>query len=171
MASVIIVEGVDRVGKTTLVNKLHSKLSGFKVYKNKDTALMKLEDFDCTNEADKMIKLLRMIKLLDGNVIFDRFYLTDAIYGITERGYDPNTSAKAVVAIEKALMSLFGADNVYLVIMKSEDIIESSCQHGKDLTEYEQAFLQQAYLNLIRNVIIAEYGTIDEVVDFLCDKL
>lgn len=60
----IIVEGIDRVGKTTLCEML-SKSFGIKIFKH-DSKLFKLDKMDNDNETDKAIKIYEICKLLMG---------------------------------------------------------------------------------------------------------
>ena len=84
----IIVEGIDRVGKTTLCNMLKDKL-GFKIYKHKNNNF-NYSKMDNDNETDKMLQLLDLYEQIgsDVNIVFDRFHWSDFVYGKIERNYN-----------------------------------------------------------------------------------
>ena len=76
--------------------------------------------------------MLNMVETFDADVIFDRFHLSEYVYGMIERGYINNNVWK----IDERLASL----NAIIVHVRPYDIESSSLLHGKDLTEYEDAF-------------------------------
>ncbi len=163
MAKVVIVEGVDRVGKTTFIDKFVEAYPGFKRFKHKQSDFG-YGNMDNVNETDKMLQLLEMVKLLDGNVIFDRFHLSNAIYGYLDRDYDIKQVTKSLETIENRMMDLFGDDNLLLVYVKPEDIIRSSVEHGKDLTDYDE-FMDLVVIGSILPVMVGSYSLIDPMVE------
>lgn len=132
MPTIVIVEGVDRSGKTTVANTL-SRVLNIPVFRNKEFGFND-EDHGrgAVYETQKMWLMLNMIETLDADVIFDRFHLSEYVYGMIERGYINNNVWK----IDERLASL----NAIIVHVKPYDIESSSLLHGKDLTEYEDAF-------------------------------
>lgn len=130
---IIIVEGIDRVGKTTLVNKLH-EMTGFPVYKNNTD--FKLENMDNENETDKMIKMLQICELSKANIIFDRFHWTDMVYGVVQRGYDYDIAIKNKIIIEDMLARM----GALIVLVKPTDVLKSSEQHGSSLLKHDYLF-------------------------------
>ena len=72
---ILIVEGIDRVGKSTLVEKL-KKMVGFYPYHN-DTNF-KVEVMDNDNETDKLLKMLLICDASDPLIVFDRFHFRHA---------------------------------------------------------------------------------------------
>lgn len=130
---VIIVEGIDRVGKTTLVNMLHN-VTGFPVYKNNTS--FRLEDMDNENETDKMIKMLQVCQLTNANIIFDRFHWTDLVYGVVQRGYDYDIATKNKILIEDMLEKM----GALIILVKPTDVYASSEQHGGNLFYHDGLF-------------------------------
>lgn len=130
---IIIVEGIDRVGKTTLVNMLHD-VTGFPVYKNNTS--FRLADMDNENETDKMIKMLQICQLTNANIIFDRFHWTDLVYGVIQRGYDYDIATKNKILIEDMLVEM----GAMIILVKPTDVFESSKQHGKCLLRHDDLF-------------------------------
>lgn len=130
---VIIVEGIDRVGKTTLVNMLH-EVTGFPVYKNNTS--FKLENMDNENETDKMIKMLQICQLTNANIIFDRFHWTDMVYGVIQRRYDYDIAMKNKTLIEDMLIKM----GAMIILVKPTDVMRSSEEHGESLLYHNDLF-------------------------------
>lgn len=146
---IVIVEGIDRVGKTTFCEKLH-KDTGWLVYKH-DNGLFEYSKMDDKNETDKMLQLLDLIDQLDDQldysnkpgpgVIFDRFHLSNLTYGFLERGYDLSDGLVRMKAVEARLMEM--KQRVALVMLYDENgTYRASLEHGKDLEDYQYCFDQ-----------------------------
>lgn len=130
---IIIVEGIDRVGKTTLVNRIQ-KATGFTVYH--DNNVFGVNKMDNENETDKMLKMLEVYKVGKPGIIFDRFHWTDFVYGCLQRNYSFTRALENKDLIETELRVL----KAVIVLVKPTDIEESSLQHGSDLSRHEQLF-------------------------------
>lgn len=130
---IVIVEGIDRVGKTTLVKRLEREL-GFKVYK--DNASFKFENMDNENETDKMLKMLQICNLCNCDIIFDRFHWTDMVYGCLNRGYNFKRALENKDKIEMELRN----SKAIIILVKPTDITESSIQHGSSLHRHNHLF-------------------------------
>lgn len=151
---VIVVEGIDRVGKTTLVDMLH-KVTGFPVYKN--NTQFKLSDMDNENETDKMIKMLQLCALGSVNVIFDRFHWTDMVYGVIQRAYDYDIAVKNKSIIE-GLLHQMGA---MIVLVEPVDVIRSSEEHGGNLV-YHNALFDELYDDCTLCKYACNFYTLDD---------
>lgn len=130
---IVIVEGIDRVGKSTLVDRIQ-KATGFTVYHNNTD--FQLEKMDNDNETDKMLKMLQMYNIGKPGVIFDRFHWTDFVYGCLQRDYSFTKALQNKDKIETELR----VQKAVIVLVKPTDIEESSLQHGRDLSRHEQLF-------------------------------
>lgn len=132
MPIIVVVEGVDRSGKTTVANAL-SKALNVPVFRNEEFGFEnEYHGRGAVYETQKMWLMLNMVETFDADVIFDRLHLSEYVYGMIERGYINNNVWK----IDDRLSSL----EAILVHVKPYDIESSSLLHGKDLTEYEDAF-------------------------------
>lgn len=134
--AIIVVEGIDRVGKTTLVNSMVDWFSyepqlKFNVFKH-DSDVFGYEDMDSDNETDKMIQLIEMVELCDGNIIFDRFHLSEFVYGMCERDYMFSQAYRNMLLVDDKLKKC-GAVMVYV---KPTSISWSSAQHGMSLAKH-----------------------------------
>lgn len=142
---IVIVEGIDRVGKSTFCERLH-EYSNWPVYKH-DSELFKYSDMDDRNETDKMLQLLDVIDQLDDQfdpdakrgIIFDRFHLSNLVYGFQERNYELHNGLVRLKAIEERLLSM--KQKVVLVMLYDDNgTYRASIEHGKDLNEYQFDF-------------------------------
>lgn len=129
----IIVEGIDRVGKTTLCEML-SKSFGIKIFKH-DSKLFNLDKMDNDNETDKAIKIYEICKLLNGTLLLDRSYWSDFVYGVLERNYCISNALENLKKIESIYK-----DEAVIIYVRPVDLKLSSKLHGADLTKYNDLF-------------------------------
>lgn len=156
---IIIVEGIDRVGKTTLVDKLKDA-TNFPVFKH-DGSLFDYSKMDNMNETDKMVQLLEFGKLMgQPSVIFDRFHVSDFVYGSIERSYDLKEAECNFNRIEDTMKEL----GVILILVNPTDIEWSSEKHGKDLTLHQASFEAMVEKSSIKKKFMCNFTTLDEVV-------
>lgn len=158
---IIVVEGIDRVGKTTLINKL-VKECGFKLFKH-DEFSYPYQNMDNDNETDKMYQLLKMIKLInrDADIIFDRFAWSDYVYGIVSRNYYKGSAQVNLKAIEILLNDL----NALTIYVGPTDIRRSEREHGSSLQEHLVLFNEIFDKTVLRDIYVCNYDTIDQVVN------
>lgn len=159
---IILIEGIDRVGKTTLCNLLHNEIN-YPIYRHVGERNYKTIDNDV--ETDKFYQVLELCKLTYSSMIFDRFHLSDYVYGVIERHYDINKANKNFESIEK-----FAEENLkdaILLLVLPTDIKRSSEEHGKDLTEYNDLFLEKYKNSKIKYKFQCSYNTLNEAVLFV----
>lgn len=160
---IVIIEGIDRVGKTTLANKLCKEL-GFEKFSMKN--LFPFDNMPHNVEINNAI--VEMLKLCEDKVdlVFDRFHMTELVYGLIDRKYD---GAKAYEYINGMLETL---NNTVLVVVKPKDIVRSSKEHGEDLSKHEEIF-EFLFENYAGNKMLTNYDALDEtvkIVKFLKEK-
>lgn len=127
---IIIVEGIDRVGKTTLVTKLKEQLR-FSVY---ESPITDGEERTQEIETAKLKAALSFIRICKkDNIILDRFHLSELVYGSIERGYFNNECLE----IDKELSKL---GNCILIYVKPTNINESIEKHGSSLIQHYEKF-------------------------------
>lgn len=160
---IIVVEGIDRVGKTTLCKKLQESL-GFSLYKHHGD--FDYSKMDNDNETDKMLQMLEVAKIGNANIIFDRFHWSDFVYGMNERKYDIDNAVLNTKKIDKKLNEL----NSIIILIKPTDLEESSRQHGKDLKFYEIMFECLCEASKV-NAYQCDYNTMDEIVQKIKEKI
>lgn len=166
---IIIIEGIDRVGKTTLCN-LISKEFNIPIYKHEGKFLY--HNMDNDNETDKMIQLIEICRLLDGVVIFDRFHLTDAVYGIIERGYDVDKAFSNFDYIEETIINSKIA--TLLIKVNPLDINASSFQHGYSLLNHQDnmtIFYNRSFLEKYETDFDDMVSAVERVRGFINENL
>lgn len=162
---ICIVEGIDRVGKSTLAKKLEQELN-IKSFRGNDTDFFKLSQLDNVNETDKFLKIIKLCKMLNSDIIFDRFYWSDFVYGCLERCYDFTKALEHFDMIENALTEL----NAVVIYIKPTDIKMSSEQHGKNLERYEKLYDFIFSVSKI-NKLKCNYNSLQEAVSFCKNRL
>ena len=129
---ILIVEGIDRIGKTTLVNYIN-KISGKDnfVYQDLGKNIIQPRVFDNKNETDKLMKLLSMIDLIgkDKFIIFDRFHWSDFSYGLIRRKYDFELAIRNFNIIENKLLEL---DAKVICLFPGNEKTLSECEQEDD---------------------------------------
>lgn len=159
MNKIIIIEGISRVGKTTLCNKIN-KLYNIPIYKHNKN-IIQYSDMNDRNEVEKMMVMLDVYRTIPSNIIFDRFHFSNTVYGILLRNYDINESINNIKIIEKYIKSI--NSRCILIKVSPTDIKESSRQYGRDLTEFENYF-QKLYNISILEKYNCNYNNQDELI-------
>ena len=173
----IIVEGIDRVGKTTVAKKISEALN-IKIFNNPymnqkwidikendgKVKVKKAGPWNMFANVERMNVLLSFIEQFDcENFVADRFHLSEYVYGIYDRSY---MNLDAFLQIDERLAKL-GAIIIYV---KPKDIKWSSEQHGSDLSEHFQTFERMIKMTKCK-VIECDHDTLDSVVDKLKDEV
>lgn len=131
---IIIVEGVDRVGKSTLCNMLSKhgyKLLDAKICINETQVSPEVYNM---LQNERTIAQAQVLALLDKSekIVIDRFHLSQIVYGLFERNQDNTVSMKSVEDMLK--------HNSILVYVEPINIECSSLEHGKDLSQHAAYF-------------------------------
>lgn len=165
---IIIVEGIDRVGKTTLCNRLSEELN-IPIHKYK--GIVKYDKMKNKEETDKTLGLIQLLKETGSSIIFDRSYMSDYVYGILQRNYKALKANKNFELVNNALYDCDKSGNkVCIILVNPIDINESSKEHGVDLTRHYELFnIIYDYLNdkNFCKKIICNYYNFDNVVNLL----
>lgn len=162
MNKIIIIEGISRVGKTTLCNKIN-KLYNIPIYKH-NSKIINYSEMNDKNETEKMLVMLDVYRTIPGNIIFDRFHFSNAVYGILLRNYNVNKSIDNIKIIENYIKSI--NSRCILIKVSPTDINESSRQYGKDLTQFEYYF-QKLYNISILEKYECNYNNQDQLINKL----
>lgn len=159
---IIIIDSIDRVGKTTLANKLATELNA-KIYKHsiKNGDYKEMKDASETCAMFALINLAHIYK--EQITIFDRFHLSNTIYGLLTRKYDLMESSNNFNKIDEALANL--GDEVYLIKVNPTDINLSSAEHGSDLQPFYTMFNMLYEKSKIKNKFETDYLVLDELVE------
>lgn len=161
---VIIVEGVDRVGKSTLCKLLQSRLQAQLikgvVYNSYNTVENQNKAF-----ADVLVNVAEILKEYpnDKNVIVDRFHLSHYVYGVLNRGILDDSY--------NTVEDLLSTTNTLLVYVKPLNINRSSIEHGEDLTKHAALFETLLYDSKLP-YLVTDYNslhvTVDDIAEVIC---
>lgn len=165
---IVIVEGIDRVGKSTFCREL-SKDTYWPVYKH-DSKQFDYKLMDNMNETDKMLQLLDLYdglyeQLTAGSgIIFDRFHLSDFAYGCgIRKGYDDLVAFDRFRSIEERLLEM--RETVVLVLMyDSSGTMRASIEHGSSLDGIDKSMRRLYEASKLRKIMV-EYKDILKAID------
>jgi len=157
---IVIVEGINRVGKTTLCEKLVNEL-GFKLFKDDYIRPTFMTMTSCTEKINTTVKMLKLIHS-DNNIVIDRLHLTEAVYGSLDRHYE----FAAFSDLDTELSKL----NSLLVMMIPVDIKMSGEMHGKCEYSANHAFFENFQLSRIKKVM-GTYENIDKITELVKEYL
>ena len=125
---IIIVEGIDRVGKTTLCERI-AKETGYPIA-HRASGL-----YDNANDEMNWDKIASHVQLMSQgvipNAVMDRFHLSQFAYSVSERGANAAEAYEKMQKIEKMLRGM--EQSVRLIYVVPDSIRESSRKHGSDL--------------------------------------
>lgn len=161
---IIIVEGIDRVGKSTLCKMIEKEL---KISVHKYNGIVPYNKMKNIEETDKILNSLQLVEELKGNIIFDRLYFTDYVYGILERNYDVIEASKNFEKIDSKISNI---NDVFLIYVLPIDIEKSSIEHGKSLEKHNKLFYDLFKESKIKNKFRCDYNTLNEAILFINSK-
>lgn len=148
----VIVEGIDRVGKTTLINKLYKEINSNNIKCSKFELIqdyLSPRFYDNINETDKIIKLLSMYKSCgEPLLLVDRLHISDYSYGITKRKYDKFTAEANFNIINNILKK----SKCLIIYVHPIDISVSEKMHGESLKDVYE--VQKYAINIIKDKMI-----------------
>ena len=147
MHMIIIIEGIDRVGKTTIAKEISDKFN-IPIYKQERIGGNKVVDdnkSDITKQYCNSCKnYLRAKTLVDfwnwqgfnQHIIMDRFHWTEAVYSLIDR--HNMTQYHSMRLLEQYMLEQ--KDNYIVIYVKPVDIKYSSREHGSNLERHEREF-------------------------------
>lgn len=154
----IIVEGIDRVGKTTLVNLLRER-TGLPILNDKYYYIGK-EDVRENKRVntEKIQSVINFARDISDRFIVDRLHWSELVYGEVDRGY----ANLDVLNLENELVEL-GAK---IILVTPTDLDMSSKEHGKDLSNHESLFtklFEESNLDKFK----CNYKSLDKAVEWV----
>ena len=162
---IIAVEGIDRTGKSTFCEAL-SDDTGFVNFYAPESDIVKNKDKNMYDEADKCLKLATLADLSATDVVFDRFHMSDFVYGILNRNYDIDEATKLFKKVDEKLAKL----GVVVYYFKPKTVAYSSVLEGRDLSkEYELFELFKEASSCV--VVETDYDHVTQQVKRLMHKL
>lgn len=185
---VIIVEGIDRVGKTTLCEMIEERYRDsidFRRFRDDTRYIHNHLNREVNTEKINTLQNLLEAGLID-NVILDRYHITEFVYGAIERSYknvDMYDIDKRLAELDKKDtvdedeidpgMSFDGHEHndVVLIYVVPVDIKMSSTEHGYNLERHLKWYNDFYDNTLIKNKIKVDYESLGLALDFIDDLL
>lgn len=175
---VIIIEGIDRVGKTALANMI-SKKYHIPIFKQERIEKGSLVALGSTgNYYENYIRARSLVEFWNSDsftqdIIIDRFHWTEAVYSWVDR--DTIIPAKLMLYNDDSVQKLMSKkrDKYLIIYVKPTDIEWSSQQHGKDLHRHNSMFTTVRNYSLRHdvltpnNIIDCTYYEFEDVLDTL----
>lgn len=176
---IIIVEGIDRVGKTTLVNKLtescdiKSFIDSYLNFNYLDFSSVTTKVIEVKGDRNNIVanteKINSLLNFFEqfsdkiGNILLDRFHFSEYVYGLVDRKYMSNEVFRN---FDKRLAEL----NTLIIYVDPINLSWSSEQHGADLTYHCNAF-EYVISKTECEVVRCNFDTLDEVVLKIKERL
>lgn len=156
---IAIVEGIDRVGKSTLCEKLMK--AGFICLKDFENIKVDsiFRPIYLLAKTDTTISYLYMLDRQDINVVVDRLHLSEYVYGSIER----TTSKDTIMEFDRMLAKM----NTALILVKPIDVKWSSEKAEKDLSQYDILFNKVFAESKIKN----KFETNFKMLDSTCESI
>lgn len=164
---IIIVEGIDRCGKTTFIDKMCKRVPDMlrfkdanicsKIYTDKDFASFSL------GKLDTSVALLKQLSEKGYSIIVDRLHLTELVYGVVERG---TTAYKEIGELDNILAKL----NCILILVEPTDLQWSNEQAGKDQKRHYRTFKTFYEMSSIEKYH-TNFNELDKMVDILLNRM
>lgn len=155
---IIIVEGIDRVGKTTLCNLISSEMK-IPILKDRTVSGMeKTQSITREIATEKIFTTLNVLRALGPktDIIIDRFHVSEWVYGQVNRGYINDFMP---LHIDSELAKL----NAVLILVEPDDIELSIKKHGSDLHKHDELFKKyMIYFSIMRR-LRCTYSNLDVV--------
>lgn len=165
----ILIEGIDRVGKSTLAEKLYQAIDGSilldRTFDDSIVEFLKMEHSQSTTNARELELINAYDSMMEANqntvLIVDRFHLSTALYESVLR----NNYTGSMVASKQIDRHFINRNDIVLIHVKPSDIELSSRLHGSDLSN-DARFMQMLVDNsFIKNKIEVNWFMIQNCID------
>lgn len=160
---IVVVEGIDRVGKTTLVKKLVD--AGFIELKD-EFVLHKVHFTNFADyslgKCDSFVVIAKKLNEEGKNVVIDRLHITEMVYGKTVRN---ESREEGCLALDMELAKM----GAFLCYVKPADINLSNELAGVDQTERSEMFDFYVKLSSMRKGT-CDYNNLDKAADFILSE-
>lgn len=171
----ILIEGIDRVGKSTLAEKLHQAIDGSilldRGFDDNIAKSIKMGHSQSTTNARELELINVYESMMEANhntvLIVDRFHLSTALYESVLR----NNYTNAMIASKQIDRYFAGRKDIVLIHVKPSDIELSSKLHGSDLSN-DARFMQTLVDNsFIKNKLEVDWFMIENCIDSIVTSI
>ena len=137
----VIVEGIDRIGKDTFIERLHDE-TGYQIVHSGKPKEIRAFDYSCKKYQEEYFKFwFSVMKDSKPGFIFNRFHLGEFVYSPLYRGYEPG---EYLYELEKTVL-----DKTVLVLLYTTDFsIITDDGESFDFTKKEQE--QKMFIDTFR---------------------
>ena len=157
---IVVVEGVDRVGKTTLVKKLVK--AGFIDLKDEFILFHSFyADFPdySLGKCDSFVAIAKKLNEEGKNVVIDRLHITEMVYGKTLRN---DARISGCFALDMVLANM----GAILCYIKPASLSFSNELAGVDQTKRSELFDYYVKMSSM-HTIVGDFDSIDKLVDYI----
>lgn len=167
----VVIEGIDRVGKTTLCEKLANEL-GLCIFKDDICESLNGMDADVKSVAalNAMKSIANVCSSANVSLVLDRFHATEAVYSCVSRGLNKYKAVSRFLETEVRLESQFCEQYLYIFV-KPTDIKFSEEKHGSSLEKHEEFFEYLYSIIPNRSKIEVNFYTLDEAVKKVKERI
>lgn len=165
----ILIEGIDRVGKSTLAEKLHQAIDGSilldRTFDDNIVKFMKMDYSQSTTNARELELINVYDSMMEANentvLIVDRFHLSTALYESVLR----NNYTNAMIASKRIDRYFAERNDIVLIHVKPSDIKLSSMLHGSDLSNDAKFMQMLVDDSFIKNKLEVNWFMIQNCID------
>lgn len=166
----IIIDGMDNTGKTTLINRLTYVLQDQLNMKVHTIHLQKppseipedqIAEYSRTYYTTNLVNTLESFYNLGeyDYIILDRGWISEYVYGPMYRNRDPRDIVEDNIVMDYKISNIFGRDNIYLYVlvgtskflMRHDDNLSLSNADEKLLIKECNLFQDAFYMSLLNN--------------------
>ena len=165
---IVVVEGIDRVGKTTLCKKLE-KL-GIKTFKDYSVLDESNESPEVMQKAahNAMKTAVSLVNLFEKDVVIDRFHASEAVYGLLDRDCSFTGCLNVFTSIDAMLSS---SGDYMFVLVNPVDIEASNQQHGSRLNDHQAMFKELYKIVPEGKKLEVDWYTLDYAVEVIMSEI
>lgn len=156
---ILIVEGIDKVGKTILCNRLSKELN-IPIYERPSgDSDYKFDELKLGDVYAEQAALMSQLRKSNESKIFDRFHLSEFVYGKLNRNYYEKLN-RVLFAMPDYMAYIA---NAILIYVRPADMNRSNIDHGSNQWKTLQEFDDIAQHSGITQ-IITTFNEFDELV-------
>ena len=170
----IIIDGMDNTGKTTLINRLTSvfdqlDMKAYTIHLEKPPSEIPVEqipEYSHTYYTTNLVNTLNAFYKSQqyDYIILDRGWVSEYVYGQMYRNRDSKDIVDDNIVMDYKISNIFGRDNIYLYVLigspmflvKHDDTLSLSNANEKLIMKELKLFQNAFYMSLLNNKKLIE---------------